>query len=367
MDDLTHFYQVLGLKPGATFEEVKTVYRDLVKVWHPDRFSHDERLRLVAQEKLKEINGAYKMLEAHFFEASIQAETPPTAKSEPATPPLETAAAPVPTSGNKTARLATVILVLVAVAAAGAFFLTKKKPVEKTPTPEEAKPVVVTHPGVASAQYALSFDGSKSQLAIATTGSLTGTFTMECWALSRRPNGPILSSREPNNFSFEILFRQRKRFHIDLGNGSQWLGTNASAGFNFNLNTWYHVACVVTPEDCTVYVNEKKIKVRGLATTNAILYDQDHQMAVGANPRNNDYLDGSIADVRIWNTARSEGQIKAYMNTPLSGNEPDLQGYWPFKEGLGTNTVDSSGHGFTAQLTGNISWSTNLPPQLTLK
>ena len=63
MDDLSKAYLALGLKAGASMDEIKQAYRDLVKVWHPDRFGHDERLRLIAQDKLKEINGAYARLQ----------------------------------------------------------------------------------------------------------------------------------------------------------------------------------------------------------------------------------------------------------------------------------------------------------------
>ena len=53
---------LLGLEAGATAQEIKTAYRDLAKVWHPDRFAHDPRLQQKAQERLKEINEAYRSL-----------------------------------------------------------------------------------------------------------------------------------------------------------------------------------------------------------------------------------------------------------------------------------------------------------------
>ena len=55
---------VLALGPGATSSEIKEAYRDLVKVWHPDRFGNDLRLRQKADLQLKLINEAYRMLQS---------------------------------------------------------------------------------------------------------------------------------------------------------------------------------------------------------------------------------------------------------------------------------------------------------------
>jgi uncharacterized RDD family membrane protein YckC len=57
------YYKILGLKIGASLDEVKDAYKDLVKVWHPDRFANEPKLQLKAQEKLKEINEAYQMIQ----------------------------------------------------------------------------------------------------------------------------------------------------------------------------------------------------------------------------------------------------------------------------------------------------------------
>ena len=54
-------YEVLGVKQGASQEEIKAAYRKLVKQYHPDQYG-DNPLKDLAQEKLTEVNKAYDML-----------------------------------------------------------------------------------------------------------------------------------------------------------------------------------------------------------------------------------------------------------------------------------------------------------------
>ena len=51
-------YQVLGVSPDATDEEIKDKYRTLVKKYPPDKFT-DSDLAELANEKMKDINSAY--------------------------------------------------------------------------------------------------------------------------------------------------------------------------------------------------------------------------------------------------------------------------------------------------------------------
>lgn len=95
-------YRVLGLEPHAPMPDVKAAYRDLAKVWHPDRFTHDPRLQQKAQEKLKEINEAYKELTSPDLQRRSQraaprrpARTQTRAQREPHTQP------PPPPSDNR--------------------------------------------------------------------------------------------------------------------------------------------------------------------------------------------------------------------------------------------------------------------------
>jgi hypothetical protein len=63
MDETAKLYGALELEPGASAEEIKAAYLDLVKVWHPDRYQNESaRLRDKAEQKLKSINQAYERL-----------------------------------------------------------------------------------------------------------------------------------------------------------------------------------------------------------------------------------------------------------------------------------------------------------------
>ncbi len=65
MDAIERALQTLGLGPDATPQDIKQAYRDLVVVWHPDRFPKDSRLQRKAEENLKEINKAYEILRGY--------------------------------------------------------------------------------------------------------------------------------------------------------------------------------------------------------------------------------------------------------------------------------------------------------------
>jgi hypothetical protein len=72
---------VLALRPGASPSEIKEAYRDLVKVWHPDRFGNDLRLRQKAELQLKSINEAYRVLRSNSGAGGIPATGPESASA----------------------------------------------------------------------------------------------------------------------------------------------------------------------------------------------------------------------------------------------------------------------------------------------
>ena len=59
-------FQILELHRAATEAEVRQAYKDIVNVWHPDRFYSNPRLRQKAEKKLTEVNEAYETLKVLF-------------------------------------------------------------------------------------------------------------------------------------------------------------------------------------------------------------------------------------------------------------------------------------------------------------
>ncbi|MGL5245099.1 MAG: J domain-containing protein [Sarcina sp.] len=54
-------YEILGVKPNATKEEIKAAYRKLAKQYHPDQYENNP-LKDLAAEKMIAINEAYDLL-----------------------------------------------------------------------------------------------------------------------------------------------------------------------------------------------------------------------------------------------------------------------------------------------------------------
>lgn len=81
--DINDAYEILGLESGSSPAQVKRAYRELVKIWHPDRF-FDQKEKQEAEEKIKSINAAYNKLKSESLSEPPPPENP--SSSSPTNP-----------------------------------------------------------------------------------------------------------------------------------------------------------------------------------------------------------------------------------------------------------------------------------------
>ena len=85
--DIRRSLEILELGPEPSTDEARQAYKDLVNIWHPDRFSQNPRLKDKAEKKLKEINAAYEEVKA--FLSSRQGHDPRTGAAAEDQAPFE--------------------------------------------------------------------------------------------------------------------------------------------------------------------------------------------------------------------------------------------------------------------------------------
>ncbi|MFI5151011.1 MAG: KTSC domain-containing protein [Bacteroidia bacterium] len=69
MKKITDYRKLLGVDKTTELKDLKTIYRNFMKEWHPDKFAHDHEKKEEAEAKSK------LLIEAYHFLVSISPET----------------------------------------------------------------------------------------------------------------------------------------------------------------------------------------------------------------------------------------------------------------------------------------------------
>ncbi|ELS02293.1 laminin G domain-containing protein [Xenococcus sp. PCC 7305] len=125
--------------------------------------------------------------------------------------------------------------------------------------------------------------------------------------------------------------------HLYLNNGNLYarVWNNEvinSSGLNLADGEWHHVAHVIGSS-----VGGQQLYIDGelvdSGTKTASAFDWQTKAIIGYSiDATNDYFNGEIDEVRIWNQARTQDEIRNNRYSQLTGNEPNLFGYWNFNQ-----------------------------------
>ncbi len=195
--------------------------------------------------------------------------------------------------------------------------------------------------------FGLEFDGIDDYVVIADDPSLvmTNSMTMEAWInpdASANANRMIINKEG----EYEVaLFSDDKIYWAFANTDPGWAWHDT--GYTVTNGEWTHIAVTYDNGTVTTYVNGNVVDVYDGSGSIGDAYPVLNELRIGGRSNNpaDKFFDGKIDDVRIWNTARTQGEIQSNLDAVLTGGEAGLAGHWSFSEGTGAATADSTAAG----------------------
>jgi len=214
-------------------------------------------------------------------------------------------------------------------------------------------------PGDSTGNQVLSLDGQGDCMRVADSQSLrsfSDAITIEVWlkassfsAESGNVNSIIRKNIIPGAENFLLRFRNvNGTLLLDMGLGSEIGGLQVAD--EFGVGTWYHLAGTYDGSTITIFVNGLVIDSKNIS--GQLQIDQSDLYIGRGDPTFSagEYFHGLLDEIRLWNVTRSQEQIQAAINTPLTGNQEGLIGYWNFDD---RTAKDLSDHGNDGILNGD--------------
>ena len=182
--------------------------------------------------------------------------------------------------------------------------------------------------------YLIDFDGVDDNIDFSDNHDLTAAFSLESWVYQEVTVaiGTILSK---GNIDAGL----KTGYHLSLKNNFTnliWYDNlnnevlNLTSPFDIPNNEWHHIAVTYTGSVVTMYIDG--IQVASASPSSAPI-DNSQDFKIGADlenllttPLEINYFDGAIQEVRIWDVALSDVQIREMMNQHIQQNTPNVQG-----------------------------------------
>jgi len=195
----------------------------------------------------------------------------------------------------------------------------------------------------------------------------TGSFTLECWFKTDLTDNDShqMIAKEGYGWTSGYFVRidDRKLDWAVTGDPGESKTSHGKGNTIVTDGNWHHVALVVDRAtgniNVTAYLDGSPDGHSSVSNTGST--DKSRALRIGAAAKSHFFKKGQIAEVRIWNTVRSETEIRTHMNCRLTGKEHGLVGYWRLDEGTGTiahdltdNNNDGTIHGAKWEFAGDL-------------
>ncbi|HRE52382.1 MAG TPA: T9SS type A sorting domain-containing protein [Flavitalea sp.] len=197
--------------------------------------------------------------------------------------------------------------------------------------------------------YSLYFDGSNDYITIPDNDNLDLTLhlTMEGWIKPAKAATQRLIRKATHDSvnGYELSLSsptadQKQKFFVRFNQQSSGESLRVNSVTEYEVGAWAHVAATYDGAVINLYVNgilESSKAATAPVNINTL------PLTFGAQITGTEYpFEGELDEIRIWNIARTQEEIRSDMNRRLTGNEPGLVGYWRFNETQGPTVYDQT-------------------------
>lgn len=207
--------------------------------------------------------------------------------------------------------------------------------------------------------YGIGFDGADDRVNLGNGLDITGQgLTLELWArvdsFANSDNYACFAQNYQGGTGGYMLQR-------DAGDSELFFGI-WTGGFRFAPavamveDVWYHIVATFDGVDMNLYFNDALVSTTATASGENILTSASPLEIGGVGAAQS--LDGDIDEFRIYSRVISAAERTFNYNAGVGSYSPydttDLNGWWHFETGEGTNVVDSSGFGNDGTITGAL-------------
>ncbi|NQY08795.1 MAG: T9SS type A sorting domain-containing protein [Flavobacteriales bacterium] len=212
---------------------------------------------------------------------------------------------------------------------------------------------------------ALDFDGSNNFVEVSNSASVGGPNdgTIEAWIkVPLSGAGDNYRGIMVKSGSYGIYLKSNELVAFKWSTGFAWDTPDMDYFSNVDLddNQWHHIAFTFKNgivDGSFLYIDG--VKLDGSYTWSPATNENSLIIGAGGISGNIEQFNGTIGEVRVWNTARTSTEIFSNYQTCLTGSEDGLEVLYQFSEGTGTSLADATGNGHNGTLNnidGNTDW-----------
>ncbi|MDF2577802.1 MAG: Ig family protein [Chlamydiales bacterium] len=214
-----------------------------------------------------------------------------------------------------------------------------------------------------------TYDGSSQYLTLPAINLGTTAITLEAWvyvkALPVAPSHSHIFDLGNGAPSYNIILRINSissRVELIVYNGASGITARTYTGTaTITMNEWNHLAVTLNGTAGVIYINGAVDKSGTFTSGTISNVNRTSNYIAKSNLATGTYFQGHLIEARIWNIARTRGQILANMRVPLQGNETGLVAYYPCNDLLQEVVYDMSHHMRHAILGQSASTTTGNP------